>query len=395
MTPLPEICVDPEEGLMATVASGTVEPNHTSQNPTNNMTQFRFSPKGSSMTPDTTAIHPKATLMYQEAAEGAAAVQRFLDANRDVLLRIAARLKASPPSSVTTCARGSSDHAATYGKYLIETLIGVPTSSAALSVASIFDASVVATDSLCIAISQSGRSPDLLKTVESHKRAGAFFIAIVNDVTSPLVALADETLPLMAGPEVSVAATKSYITSLVALVALVAHWSGDEALLKGVASLPEQLRLAFSLDWQGALNTLMPANNLFVIGRGYSFGIAQEAALKLKETCALHAEAFSSAEVRHGPMAIVRAGFPVIAFATSDSAGEGVCNVATEFAQRGAKVEMADANGKGNLPTIKTLAALEPVLMIQSFYKLANTLSLLRGLNPDVPPHLNKVTKTL
>ena len=298
----------------------------------------------------------------------------------------------------TTVARGSSDHAATYGKYLIETYLGVPTSTAAMSVSSIYAAPVVAEDSLCIAISQSGRSPDLLATVEAHRKAGAYVVALVNDETSPLAALADELLPLCAGPEKSVAATKSYIASLGGLAAIVAAWSGDEALTDGLRDLPAQLNAAWSLDWSPALPVLQSARNLFVIGRGYGFAVAQEAALKLKETCALHAEAFSSAEVKHGPMAIINDGFPIIGFATSDAAGDGVREAVQEFAARGASVLLANVepvSGTTALPALASHAALEPILQIQSFYRLANSLSVARGLDPDSPPHLNKVTKTV
>ena len=351
-----------------------------------------------------TVTDPSQTLMFAEASEGGAAVRRFLDHNRATLARLGDRLRANPPRSVTTCARGSSDHAATFGKYLIETLLGVPTSSAALSVSSIYAASVVAEDSLCIAISQSGRSPDLLTAVEAHKRAGAHVVALVNDEESPLAALADTLLPLKAGPEKSVAATKSYITSLAALAAIAAAWAGDDTVQAALDALPAQLEKAFALDWSAALPVLSAARNLFVIGRGYGLCVAQEAALKLKETCALHAEAFSSAEVRHGPMAIVGDGFPVLALATVDTAGEGVREVAAEFAERGAAVLLADAAGPlanpsfksaVHLPSLTTAPVLEPILLIQSFYRLANALSLARGLNPDHPPHLNKVTRTV
>ncbi len=338
------------------------------------------------------------TLMFAEAAEGGDAVRRFLDHNRAAIARVAAHVQANPPRSVTTCARGSSDHAATFGKYLIETLTGVPTSSAALSVSSIYAAPVVAADSLCIAISQSGRSPDLLTAVKAHKDAGAFVVALVNDEDSPLAAMADELLALKAGPEKSVAATKSYIASLAGLAALTAAWAEDADLAEALDGLPEQLKAAFALDWSAALPALSEASNLFVIGRGYGFAAAQEAALKLKETCALHAEAFSAAEVRHGPMAIVGDGFPILAFATSDAAGDGVRDVAAEFAARSAHVLLADAEapeGAVRLPVLKSHPALEPILMIQSFYRLANSLSLARGLDPDSPPHLNKVTKTV
>jgi len=360
-------------------------------------------PASSSAPITPTAIDPSKTLMFTEASEGGAAVRRFLELNRAALADLAAHLRANPPRSVTTCARGSSDHAATYGKYLIETMLGVPTSSAALSVASIYAAPVVAENSLCIAISQSGRSPDLVTAVEAHKRAGAYVVALVNDETSPLASLADTLLPLEAGTERSVAATKSYIASLAGLAAIVAAWTDDHGLQEGLNALPAQLESAFALDWSAALPILIGARNLFVIGRGYGLAVAQEAALKLKETCALHAEAFSSAEVRHGPMAIVGDGFPVLALATVDTAGDGVREVCAEFAERGAAVLLADAAGPLDipfgsvlhLPGLSAAPPLEPILLIQSFYRLANTLSVARGLNPDRPPHLNKVTRTL
>lgn len=342
------------------------------------------------------ATHPEQTLMHAEAGDAANAAARFLTGNAETLARIAARLRATPPTFVATCARGSSDHAATYGKYLFETLIGIPTASAAPSVASIFTAPLRARGALCIAISQSGRSPDLLRTVEAYKTAGAFTVAVVNDAASPLASLTDETLLLHAGPERSVAATKSYITSLVALAALAAHWADDRALLDALARLPGDLAHAFDLDWGAALTALSGATNLFVMGRGYSLAVAQEAALKLKETCALHAEAFSSAEVRHGPMAIVGEGFPILAFATSDKVGDDVRTAAGEFEARGATVAIADASDPtAHLPTIAANPIVEPILMIQSFYRFVNLLAAARGLDPDAPPHLRKVTQTL
>ena len=347
-------------------------------------------------------VDPNTTLMFTEASEGGAAVRHFLDQNRPALEQLAKHLRANPPKSVTTCARGSSDHAATFGKYLIETMMGVPVSSAALSVSSIYASPVSTGESLCIAISQSGRSPDLLTAVKAHKAAGAHVVALVNDESSPLAKLADTLLPLCAGPEKSVAATKSYIASLAGLAAIAAYWAGDDALRDALDGLPDQLEAAFGLDWSPALPALVSARNLFVIGRGYGLAAAQEAALKLKETCALHAEAFSSAEVRHGPMAIVGEGFPILALATGDDAGDSVREVAAEFAERGAAVMLADPLGVMetptgtvvHLPSIVTVQALEPIILIQSFYRLANTLSVARGLNPDSPPHLNKVTRT-
>jgi glucosamine--fructose-6-phosphate aminotransferase (isomerizing) len=252
---------------------------------------------------------------------------------------------------------------------------------------------VHANGALCIAISQSGRSPDLLKTVAAYRAGGAFVVAFVNDAGSPLAALADETLPLQAGAERSVAATKSFIASLAGLAGLAAAWTQDAMLARDLDALPAALRRAATLDWSAALPGLTRAHNLFVIGRGYSLAIAQEAALKLKETCGLHAEAVSAAEVRHGPMAIVGAGFPVIAFATADAAGDDVRAIAAEFRQRGA--ELWGAGTVGGLPTIDAHAALGSIAMIQSFYPFADALSRARGFDPDSPPHLQKVTRTL
>lgn len=336
------------------------------------------------------------TLMATEAAEAGAAVARMLAANRRDFHSIGAQLRASPATAVVTCARGSSDHAATYAKYLIETRIGVPVASAALSISSVYDAPVAEGNRLCLAISQSGRSPDLLAAVAEHRRAGSFVVALVNADDAPLRAAADVTISLSAGPELSVAATKSYICSLAAIAALVTAWAEDGPMQDAVEQLPEQLEAAWRLDWAPAVRMLTNAENLFVIARGYGYGIAQEAALKLKETCALHAESFSAAEVRHGPMAIVGPKFNILALGGSDRAGKSVREAAAEFRARGARMLIADPDPNvADLPAISAHPVIEPILMIQSFYRMANALSLARGCDPDRPPHLNKVTETV
>jgi glucosamine--fructose-6-phosphate aminotransferase (isomerizing) len=250
---------------------------------------------------------------------------------------------------------------------------------------------------LYLAISQSGKSPDLLAAVQAAKAAGAFVIALVNVTDSPLAALADEVLPLHAGPELSVAATKSYIAALAAIVQLVAAWTGDEDLGAALPTLPALLAQAWALDWTPAVERLKLARNLYVLGRGVGFGIAQEAALKFKETCGLHAEAFSAAEVLHGPMALVKEGFPVLVFAQNDESRESVDAMAKGVAERGADVLLAGAGevGAGALPALAAHPVIEPILMIQSFYRMANALSVARGYDPDSPPHLNKVTETV
>jgi len=336
---------------------------------------------------------PESTRMFQEAAEAPAVVARLMAANRDAARELGAQLRAESPKAVVTCARGSSDHAATYAKYLIETGTGVLTSSAALSVSSVYAAEPRLEGALAIAISQSGKSPDLLAAVEAAKQGGALVVALVNDEASPLATMADRLLPLHAGPEVSVAATKSYIAALAGLAQLVAAWTEDEALEAALERLPDALSQAWALDWSPAAERLKAARNLYVLGRGVGFGAAQEAALKFKETCGLHAEAFSAAEVLHGPMALVKPGFPVLIFAQEDQTQESVAELARDLAERGAEVMMAGADG--DLPTIASHPALEPILRIQGFYRMANALSILRGHNPDRPPHLNKVTETV
>jgi glucosamine--fructose-6-phosphate aminotransferase (isomerizing) len=338
-----------------------------------------------------------ASRMFQEAAESAAVVRRQFARNAVPLATLGARLRLSPPRAVVTCARGSSDHAATYAKYLIESYTGVLTSSAAPSVSSIYDAQSNLQSVLFIAISQSGMSPDLLTATRAAKEGGALTVALCNSPDSPLMQLVDVGVALHAGAETSVAATKSYIASLSAIAQLLAYWTDDEPLLRALPSTPELLARAWECDWTKVRDALRDAVNLFVVARGFGLGIAQEAALKLKETCGLHAEAFSSAEVKHGPMALVRAGFPVLMFTQHDDTRAGIEDLAAEFAARGARVLLAgtQAAGATSLPGIEAHPVIQPLLAIQSFYRAAESLARARGLDPDRPPHLNKVTETV
>ena len=342
--------------------------------------------------------HARDTLMYREAHEAADVVARQFAANEKVVSELAQTLRAHPPRFIVTCARGSSDHAAAYAKYVFETQLGIVTASASPSVTSIYAAEQRWQGALFIAISQSGKSPDLVRNAQAAKVAGAHVVAMVNVEDSPLAAIADTVIPLHAGPERSVAATKSYIAALAAVLHLCARWRGDEELDAALRVLPDALRAGWDADWSALSEGLVDAHNLFVVGRGFGFGIALEAALKFKETCGLHAEAFSSAEVKHGPMALVGPDFPVLCFAQDDDTLDSTLAVAREFRNRGAQVFVAapGLEGEGTLPVATGLPALcTPLLIIQSFYRAASELALLRGFNPDVPPHLNKVTETV
>jgi glucosamine--fructose-6-phosphate aminotransferase (isomerizing) len=298
---------------------------------------------------------------------------------------------------VVTCARGSSDHAATYARYLIETHAHVLTSSASPSISSVYGIEQDLRDCLFLAISQSGRSPDLLASVEAARRNGASVVALCNAPDSPLAAAADLAIPLHAGLERSVAATKSYIASLAALAHLVGEWTEDAQLGAATQALPDAISDAWSLDWRAALPMLAAAEHLYVIGRGIGLAVAQEGALKAKETCRLHAEAYSSAEVRHGPLALLGEHFPALVLAQDDAARPGLEELAAELTARGVGVALAGGRAAGALvlPTVECLATLAPIPLAASLYRLLAQVAVARGRNPDTPPYLSKVTVTV
>jgi glucosamine--fructose-6-phosphate aminotransferase (isomerizing) len=337
------------------------------------------------------------TRMFQEAASASDAVRAQLQRDADAIAAIGAEVRRLGPRAVVTCARGSSDHAATYAKYLIETRAGVLTASAAPSVSSLYGVCQDLRGCLFIALSQSGRSPDLLASVAAAKAAGATILALCNSPDAPLIAAADWSIALRAGVETSVAATKSYLATLAALMRLVAAWTQDAALESAVDTLPALMDQSWALDWSAALPLLESAAHLYVVGRGLGLGAAQEAALKCKETCGLHAEAFSSAELRHGPYTLLGPGFPALLFAQRDATQTGVEALGSELARRGVPVLIAGGHSDGAimLPTIAATAEIAPILRVQSAYRLIATLAIRRGYDPDHPAHLRKVTETV
>ena len=342
-------------------------------------------------------IAPSLTQMFSEAAEAADAVQRQLDLNAGTARRIGLKLRELNPRFVTTVARGSSDNAANYAKYLIETRVGLVTSSSGPSVISVYRAELKLKDSLCLVISQSGASPDLLAVAESARKSGAYVVALVNVADSPLASLAHEVLELRAGPETSVAATKSFIASLTAVIQILKYWLDDAQLASALEDTPGALRSAWECDWSPALDILENTSGLFVLGRGLGLGIAYEAALKFKEVCGLHAEAFSSAEVLHGPVTIARDHFPLLVLAQRDACYPGTARLVDELAQRDVQLMTAGIQHKRaiHLPSPEGHPVIEPILRIQSFYRMANDLSVRLGQDPDHPPYLNKVTATI
>ncbi len=337
------------------------------------------------------------TLMFQEAAAAASVVRTQLSTDAAAIAALGQEVRRLAPRAVITCARGSSDHAATYAKYLIETRAGVMTSSAAPSVSSVYGVSQDLRGCLFVAISQSGQSPDLLASVAAAKKAGATILALCNSPDSPLMRAADLAIDLRAGLESSVAATKSYLATLAALMRLVAAWTLNTEIMSAADSLPSLMEQSWALDWSAALPPLESAAHLYVIGRGLGLGAAQEIALKFKETCGLHAEAFSSAELRHGPFALLGPGFPALLIAQQDATQAGVITLGGELASRGLPVLIAGAFVAGaiTLPSLDASAEAGPILRVQSAYRLIATLALRRGFDPDRPVNLRKVTETM
>jgi glucosamine--fructose-6-phosphate aminotransferase (isomerizing) len=342
-------------------------------------------------------IDSATSLMLQEAMSAADCVALQLSRDTGRYAELGRTLRSASFHSAVTVARGSSDHAASYVAYLIMSRLGRLVTSLPMSLITLYKSPLVTRDTLAISISQSGQSPDVVEPIQYFRDGGATTVALVNDAESPLARTAAWSMPLHAGKEQSVAATKSFITSLVAGARLVAEWQDDPELKAGLAALPDDLRAASRVDWSAAIEVLAPARNIMVVGRGISFPIALEAALKFKETSALQAEAFSGAEIKHGPMALIEDGYPLLIFATRGPAQAGLVALAAEMRGRGARVLLAAPEDVAERDLTLPVAAtpdLDPIVAIQAFYVMAAQLSKARGLDPDRPRHLSKVTKT-
>lgn len=336
--------------------------------------------------------------MRAEACSAPEVIARQLHSQQAALVELGRTLRALDPQVVATVARGSSDHAANYFAYLVMSKLGKLVSSVPMSLITLQQAPLAVPHSLALAISQSGQGPDVIRTMRYFAEHGAHTVALVNDIQSPLAQGVASAIDLCAGPEKSVAATKSFIASLVASAALVAQWSGDLALQDALARLPDALTAACLQDWSRGAELLADAERIMVVGRGLGLSAALEAGLKCKETSALQAEAFSGAEIIHGPMAMIEEGYPLLIFATEGPEKAGLVQLAADMRAKGAKVVLAAAEDvierTLTLPPAPA-AELSPICAIQCFYLMVEQLSLARGQNPDVPKHLNKVTKTL
>jgi glutamine---fructose-6-phosphate transaminase (isomerizing) len=327
------------------------------------------------------------SLMAEELQKVPGAVERCLRENERTITDIANLVRKVAPSHIITCARGSSDHAAGYFKYLCEIVL-VLAARLARPLPQFIRDKLGFRDTLILTISQSGASPDIIAMQAMAREMGIPTIAITNDSASPLARESEICLPLFAGQERSVAATKTFVTSAALAAALVARIGGHTALESGLHSLPEALAAADRQVWLEIEQIFMTPRSGFVIGRGPSLPTALEAALKLKETSGIHAEGYSAAEVMHGPVEIICGEFPVLAFIPPDAAETGTTASMKGLSELGATVRIA--------PFAKTMSPLlDPLSIIQSFYVFVERLARKIGRDPDHPKLLRKVTITV
>jgi glucosamine--fructose-6-phosphate aminotransferase (isomerizing) len=343
-------------------------------------------------------------LTIAEIREQPEVLARLLEVERRPLLRLASSLRRRRPPVVFLAARGTSDNAALYGHYLFETLLGIPAGLASPSVVTIYRKVPRLRGALVLGLSQSGRSSDIVRYVEAARSSGARTVAVTNDPRSPLAAAAHDTLLLHAGIERSVAATKTYTAQLTLLSLLVAAMAGDRQLLQDHDGLPGWVDHALNAEdsVRRLSRRLSRAHRCLVTARGYNFATAREAALKLKETAQVAAEALSSADLLHGPIAVVGPRFPVIMIAPPGPTRGHLSRVARRLVAQNARlVIVAPGRGLEDLPhsTVPMPTGvreiLTPHVSIVPLQLLAYHLALARGFDPDRPRGLRKVTRSL
>lgn len=336
------------------------------------------------------------THMRREIEEIPDAVRRLLSVSRPRIRKIAE--EAGSPVFLASVARGSSDHAAMFLKYASEIYLGLAMASLGPSVSSVYGGRVHLEKALVVAISQSGASPDILSVVEAAVKQGATAIGLTNTGDSPLARLSTATIDICAGPEQSVAATKTYVNSVIAGLLLLAEIGNDAELSRALDAVPAHLERAIETDWSVLAEPIEKRGSLYVVGRGPGLAVANEAALKFKETCQIHAEAYSTAEVLHGPVSIVEDGYPVLVLGVRDAAEEGLARTADRMAAQGGIV-FGTTDKLEHAKRLEFEAAGHPltdaITQIVSFYAFIEWFARRRGFNPDVPRHLKKVTQTV
>lgn len=335
--------------------------------------------------------------MLIEAQEAPQRVREALTRDQDLYAELGDRLRKLDPKMVATVARGSSDHAATYAKYLYPLCLGKVVASLPPSVVTVLKAPLKVENQFVLSISQSGKSPDIVSAVDTARKAGALTATIVNDISSPLAATAEVLLAQHAGVEKCLAATKTVICTLTAIARIAAAWTNEDSLKESLEELPRFLEEAVKIGLESDENQLKGITNAFILSRGLGLTTALETALKFKETCGIHAEAFSAAEVRHGPREIVDQNYAVIAIALPGSGQEDVMAAARELKEQGARVlTIAPKSAGADFPLPEGAdPRLLPIVAIQTLYPWLARASKALGRDPDHPRVLkSKIVET-
>jgi glucosamine--fructose-6-phosphate aminotransferase (isomerizing) len=342
------------------------------------------------------------SLFEAEAAEIPQLAGRQFKRLRTELAPVVARLDTLSPPLLATIARGSSDNAAALVAYLAGMRLRMPTASLPPSLASVYGTTLRLQRALVLAISQSGESPDLNLAVEHAQAGGGFALGLINQSHSALGDAVDVTLEIGAGREVATAATKSFVLSVTAGIHLVAAWARDVELIEALAALPDAIRQSAPSQWGDALALFGGAGDAFVVGRGPSLPVAQELALKFKEVCGIHAEALSAAELLHGPISIAAPGRPALVLAGDARTQPSLDEAVARLLAAGSPVVMVcgeDLLAKAAARAVRVPEAghpiLQPVAALCAIYPFVAELGRLRGRDPDRPPHIAKVTRTL
>jgi glucosamine--fructose-6-phosphate aminotransferase (isomerizing) len=332
--------------------------------------------------------------MARETAEIPGAAERLL-ARADMFASIAERIKQVKPRAIVFCGRGSSGHVGVYLRYLFEVRLGMLASAAAPSVFTAYRRPPDLRDALFVVVSQSGRSPDLIDATQMARKVGALTVAIVNDEKSPAATASELVLPIGAGAEQSVAATKTVVLSMIAGAQLVAALARDEDLSDGLRNFPQRLSGALTCDWSPWAERAAGAAAAFVVGRGYGLGCVREIALKVSEILRVPTLGYSAAELRHGPRASVTPATPVLVLRQNDPVAGAIDELVRDLNEARETVFVA-GGAAGILPWIgDSHPACDPILMLIPAYRAIEVAARRRGLDPDKPPYLTKVTRTL
>lgn len=342
-------------------------------------------------------------LMWEEILEEPKTIERCLDKNKKLIAGIADHIRKAGIDRIMIAARGTSDHAAVYAKYIIETELGLPVALAAPSVFTMYHGRLKLDKTLVIGISQSGKAADVLEVIKSANGSGAVTVSITNFSDSPLALEAQYHLDCSAGLEKSVAATKTFLAQITLLAALTAVWSGNSDMLARLESMPQEIEklIGDSGDIAEKVQRYRYMEECFVLARGINYAIALESALKIQETCYVRAKAYATSDFYHGPYAMIEDGMPVFVFAPDGPSLNDVKAMIVRLKESGAELivisDIEELRAQGNcsfrIPKAGSdiFSPFYNVVIAQMF---ACRLALAKGLNPDSPRSLSKVTIT-